>query len=279
MWHSAQVADYLDVNRANWDDRVPAHVASADYDVRQFLDDPRFISGVVRFDRPLLGDVGGMRGVHLQCHIGTDTVSLARLGASMAGVDFSAPAVAAARELAGATGADATFIRANVYDAADVLEAGSFDLVYTGIGALCWLPDIRRWAQVVAALLRPGGRLFIRDGHPMLGTLNDPRDDRLLTVGYPYFETAEPVVFDYGGTYVQTDAVFTHNVTHEWNHGLGEIVTALLDAGMTLIGLTEHDSVPWNALPGLMTETGGEWRLTDDPARLACSFTIRAVKR
>ena len=106
MWHSAQVADYLDVNRANWDDRVPAHVASADYDVRQFLDDPRFISGVVRFDRPLLGDVGGMRGVHLQCHIGTDTVSLARLGASMAGVDFSAPAVAAARELAGATGAD-----------------------------------------------------------------------------------------------------------------------------------------------------------------------------
>jgi uncharacterized iron-regulated membrane protein len=160
-----------------------------------------------------------------------------------------------------------------------VLEAGSFDLFYTVIGALCWLPDIRRWARVVAALLRPGGRLFIRDGHPMLGTLNDPRADRLLTVGYPYFETAEPVVFDYGGTYVQTDAVFAHNVTHEWNHGLGEIVTALLDAGMTLTGLTEHDSVPWNALPGLMTETGGEWRLTDDPARLACSFTIRAVKR
>lgn len=279
MWHSAQVADYLDVNRANWDDRVPAHVASAGYDVRQFLDDPRFISGVVRFDLPLLGGVGGMHGVHLQCHIGTDTVSLARLGASMAGVDFSGPAVAAARELADATGADATFVQANVYDAADVLGAGSFDLVYTGIGALCWLPDIRRWAQVVAALLRPGGRLFIRDGHPMLSTLNDPRDDRLLTVGYPYFETAEPVVFDYGGTYVQTDAVFTHNVTHEWNHGLGEIVTALLDAGMTLSGLTEHDSVPWNALPGLMTETGGEWRLTDDPARLACSFTIRAVKR
>jgi 2-polyprenyl-3-methyl-5-hydroxy-6-metoxy-1,4-benzoquinol methylase len=273
------VADYREVNRANWDERVPAHVASADYAVRRFAEDPRFISGVVRFDLPLLGDVAGLRGVHLQCHIGTDTVSLARLGASMTGLDFSGQAVDAARELAAATGADATFVRADVYDAADVLGAGPYDLVYTGVGALCWLPDIRRWARVVAALLRPGGRLFIRDMHPMLGTIDDPRDDGLLTVRYPYFEQAAPLVFEQGGTYVETDAVFTHNVTHEWNHGLGEIISALLDAGMTLTGLAEHDSVPWNALPGLMTEAGGEWRLTADPARLACSFTIQAVKQ
>jgi SAM-dependent methyltransferase len=263
-WHSAWVADYREVNRANWDDRVPAHVASADYAVRRFTEDPAFISEVVRFDRPLLGDVAGLRAVHLQCHIGTDTVSLARLGAAVTGLDFSAPAVAAARGLAAATGADATFVQADAYDAANVLDAGSFDLVYTGIGALCWLPDIRRWARVVAALLRPGGRLFIRDGHPMLGTLDDPRADRLLTVGYPYFETAEPMIFDDDGTYVATDAVFTHNVTHQWNHGLGEIVSALLDAGMTLTGLAEHDS---------------EWRLTKEPARLACSFTVQAVKQ
>jgi len=273
------VADYREVNRANWDDRVPAHLASADYSVRRFLEDPHFLSGVVRFDLPLLGDVTGLRGVHLQCHIGTDTVSLARLGASMTGLDFSGQAVQAARGLAAATAADATFVQADVFDAAAVLGAGSFDLVYTGVGALCWLPDIRRWARVVAALLRPGGLLFIRDGHPMLGTLDDPRDDGLLTVGYPYFETAEPLVFEEGGTYVQTDAVFTHNVTHEWNHGLGEIVSALLDAGMTLTGLAEHDSVPWNALPGMMTETDGEWRLTANPARLACSFTLKAVRQ
>jgi SAM-dependent methyltransferase len=272
------VADYLDVNRANWDDRVPAHVASADYAVRRFTEDPGFVSGVVRFDVPLLGDIAGSRGVHLQCHIGTDTVSLARLGASMTGVDFSAPAVAAARELAAATGADATFVQADVYDAADVLEPGSFDLVYTGIGALCWLPSARRWARVVAALLRPGGRLFIRDGHPVLYTLEDPRDDGLLAVRYPYFEQAEPQVWDEAGTYVDSDAVFEHNLTHEWNHGIGEIVTALLGAGMTLTGLAEHDSVPWNALPGMMTETDGEWRLSENPARLPCSFTIQAVK-
>lgn len=272
------MADYLDVNRANWDDRVAAHVASADYAVQRFRNEPAFISGAVRFDLPLLGDVAGLRGVHLQCHIGTDTVSLARLGASMTGLDFSGPAVAAAAALTAATGVDATFVRADVYDAAYVLEAGAFDLVYTGIGALCWLPDIRRWARVVAALLRPGGRLFIRDGHPMLFTIGDPRADGLLAVRYPYFEQAEPLVFDDGGTYVATDAVFTHNVTHEWNHGLGEIVTALIDAGMTVTGLAEHDSIPWNALPGMMTETGGEWRLTDNPARLACSFTLQAVK-
>jgi SAM-dependent methyltransferase len=257
---------------------VPAHVASADYAVGRFADDPDFISGVVRFDVPLLGDVRGLRGVHLQCHIGTDTVSLARLGASMTGLDFSGPAVAAATELAAATGADATFVQSDVYAAADVLPAGSFDLVYTGVGALNWLPDIRGWARVVAALLRPGGRLFVRDGHPMLYTLEDRRDDGLLSVAFPYFEQAEPQVWDQGGTYVETDAVFTHNVTHEWSHGIGEIVTALLDAGMALTGLVEHDSVPWNALPGMMTESGGEWRLTENPERLAASFTIQAVK-
>jgi len=105
---------------------------------------------------------------------------------------------------------------------------------------------------------------------------NDHRDDGLLTVGYPYFEQDAPLVLDYGGTYVGTDAVFEHNLTHEWNHGIGDIVTALLDAGMTLTGLAEHDSVPWNALPGMMTQTDGEWRLSANPSRVACSFTIRA---
>ena len=175
MWHSRPVTDYRDDNRANWDERVPAHVASAVYCVPRFRAEPDYLSDVVQFDRPLLGDIAGLRGVHLQCHIGTDTVSLARLGASMTGLDFSGPAVAAATRLAAATGADATFVQSDVYAAADVLGAGAFDLVYTGIGALCWLPDIRRWAGVVAALLRPGGRLFIREGHPMLWTIDGAR--------------------------------------------------------------------------------------------------------
>ncbi len=273
------MADYREINRANWDERVPAHVASAGYAVSRFTADPGFLSHVVRFDLPRLGDIAGLRGVHLQCHIGTDTVSLARLGASMTGLDFSAPAVAAARELAAATGADATFAEAEVYAAPDVLGRGGFDLVYTGVGALCWLPDIRRWAGVVGALLRPGGRLFIREGHPMLWALDDERADGLLVVRYPYFERAEPMVFDQDGTYVDTDAAFTHNVTHVWNHGLAEIVTALLEAGLAVTALAEHDSVPWDALPGKMARIGdGEWRLADDPSRLPHSYTLQAVK-
>jgi SAM-dependent methyltransferase len=273
------VADYLELNRANWDDRVPAHVGSADYAVQRFLDDPAFVSDVVRFDRPLLGDVSGVCGVHLQCHIGTDTISLARLGASMTGLDFSGAAVAEATRLAAAAGAAASFVQADVYDAADILQPGSFDLVYTGVGALTWLPDIRRWGRVVADLLRPGGRLFIRDGHPMLYTL-DVDGDGQLVVTKPYFETVEGRVSDYAGTYVQTDAAIEHTVTHWWNHGIGETVTALLDAGLVLTGLVEHDSVPWRPLSGetMVSAGGGEWRLAEMPGRLAASFTIQAVK-
>lgn len=160
-----------------------------------------------------------------------------------------------------------------------MLGEGAFDLVFTGIGALCWLPDIDAWADVVARLLRPGGRLFMRDGHPMLHTLDDPRPDGLLSVEYPYFERVEPTVWNDGGTYVETDVAFVHSTTHEWNHGLGEQITALLDHGMEITGLAEHDRLPWDALPGQMAMIGGgEWRLVDRPWRVPHSYTLQARK-
>jgi SAM-dependent methyltransferase len=271
--------EFLRLNRLSWDDRAPAHAASPDYAVDRFLADPEFLSNVVQFDLPRLGDVRGVRGVHLQCHIGTDTVSLARLGAHMTGVDFSAASLVEARSLAERLELDVTFVESDIYRAAAVLEPASYDLVYTGVGALCWLPDIRAWAHVVATLLRPGGRLFLREGHPMLWSIEDPRPDGLLVVDAPYFERAEPTVWDEPGTYVETDAVFAHNRTHAWNHGLGEIVTALLDSGLQLTMLVEHDSVPWDGLPGMMTRLDlDEWRLTDRPWRLPHSYTLQAVK-
>ena len=274
------MADYRDVNRANWDERVPAHAASPDYAVERFSEDPAFLSGVVTFDLPRLGDVSGLDGVHLQCHIGTDTISLARLGARMTGLDFSPAALDQGRRLAAATGLDVEFVECDLYGAPEALGERRFDLVYTGIGAICWLPDIRRWAHVVAALLRPGGRLFMREGHPVLWSIAEPRPDGLLVLDFPYFEQQEAMVWEVGGTYVATDAVFTHNTTHEWNHGLGEIVSALLAEGLELTMLEEHDSVPWEALPGQMTDIGdGEFRLTDRPERLPHSYTLQAVKR
>lgn len=271
--------DYVDVNRANWDERAPAHVRSADYAVEKFRADPAYISDVVRFDLPRLGSIEGLRGVHLQCHIGTDTISLARLGAQMTGLDFSPASVAEARRLAAELGHDVDFVEAELYAATEVLPRHAYDLVFTGIGALGWLPDIRRWADVVAALLAPGGRLFLREGHPVLFSLADVGPDGRLVIDHPYFEHPEPTVWDEPGTYVETDADFQHTVTHEWNHGLGEIVTALLDAGLTITGLVEHDSVPWDALPGQMERLPtGEYRLMDRPSRLPHTYTLQAVK-
>jgi SAM-dependent methyltransferase len=273
------VNDYLRLNRASWDERAPAHAASPDYAVQRFTDDPGFISDVVRFDRPLLGDVTGLTGVHLQCHIGTDTISLARLGASMTGLDFSAASLEQARAIATQVATPVDFVEGDVYAGVDLLGAERFDLVFTGIGALCWLPRIDEWAGVVAGLLRPGGRLFLREGHPMLWSLADAREDGLLVVEHPYFEREEPSVWDDGGTYVETDVEFSTTTTHEWNHGLGEVVTALMAHGMSISGLVEHDSVPWDALPGQMERIGGgEYRLRDRPWRLPHSYTLQARK-
>ncbi|MFN0155322.1 MAG: class I SAM-dependent methyltransferase [Gaiella sp.] len=267
-------------NKEMWNERAPAHAASADYGFESFAGDPAHLSDVVRFDLPRLGDVTGLDGVHLQCHIGTDTVSLARLGARMIGLDFSDVSLEQARALAAQAGAEVDFVQADVYDAPAALAGRTFDLVYTGVGALIWLPEIRPWARVVAQLLRPGGRLFLREGHPVLFSLADARADGELVLEYSYFEHTEPVRWDEDGTYVDTDVSFSSTVSYEWNHGLGEIVTALLDEGLQLTRLEEHDSVPWEALGRgyMVTDAAGEHRLADRPERLPASFTLEAVR-
>lgn len=197
----------------------------------------------------------------------------------MTGLDLSGESLRVARSLAERVGTKIEFVEAEVYEAVSVLGSGRFDFVFTGVGALCWLPSVQKWADVVAQLLAPGGRLFIREGHPMLWTLDYERADGLLVVDYPYFEREEPMIFDEPGTYVETEALFRHNLTHEWNHGLGEIVTALLNAGMSLTMLVEHDSVPWEPFKGQMEQDElEEWRLRDRPWRLPHSYTLQAVK-
>lgn len=272
------MSDYITLNKANWDERAPLHAASPDYETQALVDDPTHLSEVVRFDLPLLGDIAGARGVHLQCHIGTDTLSLARLGAQMTGLDFSPASIAQARLLAQRAGANLEFVEANVFEAAEALPRESFDLVYTGIGALNWLPSIERWANSVASLLKPGGRLFIREGHPVLYALNDDRQDALV-IEHAYFERETPLVLDSEQTYVETDGRLTATITHEWNHGLGEVVSALLRHGMQITGLVEHDSIPWEALPGQMScDHHGEWRLDRDRWRAPLSYTLQAIK-
>jgi SAM-dependent methyltransferase len=243
------------------------------------VSEPDRLSDVVAFDRERLGEIRGLRAVHLQCHIGTDTLSLARLGAKVSGLDFSPASLEQARALAARTGTDIDYHEANLYDAVAVFGRDRFDLVYTGIGALCWLPDVARWAQVVADLLLVGGRLFIREGHPMLLAIDENRTDT-VSVELDYFEHPEPFAYEDASTYVDSDVKFDASLSHSWTHGLGQVVTGLLDAGLTLTMLVEHESVPWNALPGQMVgDEQGEWRLREKPSRLAASYTLQAVKR
>ncbi len=272
--------DYLELNRAMWDSRASTHQDSRAYDLDRFRHDPAAISDVVRFDLPRLGDVRGLDTVHLQCHIGTDTVSLHRLGAQVTGLDLSPASLAVARRLVADVGAPIDLVESDVYAAPDVLGRERFDLVYTGIGAICWLPSIDRWAATVAALLRPGGRLFIRDCHPMAGVL-DVLDGRIV-LDYPYFEQPDALVFETTTSYVDHVAPLPGLPSREWSHGIGEIVMAVMDHGMDLELLAEHDSIPWEALPGLMAahpDHPGEFRLADRPERLAASFTLAARRR
>lgn len=271
---------YLRENLANWDERAQLHATRSGlgYRVQRYVEDRRMLSAVVAFDRPRLGDLRGLRVVHLQCHIGTDTISLARLGARATGLDFSGEAIRQARRLAAETGDRAEFVRASVDRAVETLGAGRFDLVYTGIGALCWLPEIAVWARTVAGLLAPGGRLFLRDAHPVLLAVDEERRDGLV-LGYPYFERPEPTRWEGEASYTSTDRPLTATVSYEWNHGLGETVQALLDAGLVLTGLVEHDTLPWEALPGRMVgRSGGEYALAEHPERLPLSFTLQARK-
>ena len=272
------VSDYVAVNLANWDSRVPHHERA--YALERFRADPAYLSDVVRFDLPRLGSIEGLDVVHLQCHIGSDTLSLARLGArSVTGLDFSAPALAVAARLAADCGVAIEYVESELYGAVDVLGASRFDLVYTGVGALCWLPDVRRWAEVVAALLRPGGRLFIREGHPMLWALADPRPDGLIVVEFPYFET-EGIHFSEPLSYVAHDEPLTSPDIVHFNHGLAQVITAVMEAGMSLTAIEEHDTVPWNPLEDAMEEVdANEYRLKEAPERLAASYTLQATKR
>ncbi|MGB4272603.1 MAG: methyltransferase domain-containing protein [Propionicimonas sp.] len=286
--------DYLAINRANWDSRAPLHARA--YGIDRLLDDPSALSEVVAFDVPRLGDIDGLDVLHLQCHIGTDTLSLHRLGARVTGLDLSGVSLAEARALAARAGASIDYVEAEVYSAVSALAGRTFDVVYTGIGALCWLPSIQRWAETVAALLRPGGRLFVRDGHPVLHALlavrvadEHPDRDQQPTISgpgsltpaleLPYFEQSEAVRWRDEFTYAGAERVESPE-SLEWNHGLAEIVTAVLGAGLQLTSLVEHDSVPWEALPGLMERdpATGEYRLLDRPARLPASFTLTAAK-
>lgn len=258
-------------NRANWDDRVPIHVASRFYDVERWLQDR---PGPRRRELDALGDVAGLDVVHLQCHFGLDTLAFANAGATVTGLDFSSAAIAQARTLAERAGLvdRARFVEADVLRAAEALAPDQFDVVYVSLGALCWLPSVDRWASQVASLLRPGGRLYVHDGHPLAWALAD--DD--LRIANTYFEEAEPFVDDCDVTYTDGEGRLSNSVAYEWNHSIGEIVSAVVSHGLRIVSLIEHDWTVWPRFPWLVEIEPHRWVTPPGRPRVPLTFTLLA---
>lgn len=266
-------------NRANWDARVPIHVGPKGYRIERLVGDPNALSDVVTFDQRYLGDLTGTELVHLQCHIGTDTVSLARLGASITGLDFSPPALDVARDLVRRCGIEARFVEGNVYDAVALLDR-TYDLVYTGVGAINWLPDLSRWAETVAALIKPGGRFHITDGHPTAMVFSDDATPENMLIEYPYFDGSPAMRFENVNSYAGEGEVAAP-VCYEWAHNLGAIIQSLIDAGLAIDRFDEHRELAWPFLPWMepSSENEGWFRFPEPLNRsIPLMFTIQAHK-
>ena len=261
-------------NRANWDERVPIHLASPDYDLAPLRAGRGALHAIEAGE---LGPVAGLRVLHLQCHFGRDSLILAQMGAEVVGLDFSEPAVATARALAAELGLAARFVCASVYDAPDIIaEAGSFDLVYVTWGALCWLPDVSAWARVVAGFLRPGGRLYLAEGHPAAYVFDDTGASQGKPGWYaPYFEPE--LVADDDRDYADPAAHLTNTRTHEFMHPLSETVGAILAADMRLDFLHEHARLPWRMFAGLVQDADGLWTWPDRPW-LPLAMSLQATR-
>ncbi|TDE36854.1 class I SAM-dependent methyltransferase [Nonomuraea mesophila] len=259
--------DYMEINRANWNSRVPVHVGSDFYDVEGFVAGR---SPLRSFERAEVGDVSGRRLAHLQCHIGLDTLAWARLGAEVTGLDFSAAAVAQAESIAARCGLPARFVTADVYDAAEKLGRGAYDIVYTGVGALVWLPDLTRWAQTVAALLKPGGFLYIAEFHPFPDILDEATG---ATLKHDYFDR-EPQVWVEPHTYTGGEEL-EHQTSVQFLHGLGDVVSAVGAAGLRVEFLHEHDFTLFQRFATLEAADGG-YRIPDGAPRLPLMYSLRA---
>lgn len=270
---------FYEDNKANWNDRARVHVGSEMYRIDEYATDPTAVSNIVEEDVARIGSLEGMSVAHLQCHIGTDTISFERLGAaSVVGLDFSPVAIAAARELAERSGTSMRFVEASVYDAPQAIGQ-TVDLVYTSIGAICWLHDLDAWAAAVAGLLEPGGRFYIRDVHPFLFIFGEVDGELVPTYNY-WFKPDEPLSWNEGATYSDNpdDTPITNTKHHEWNHALPAIINALVGAGMRIDRLDEHTEIPWRFSQNCVKE-GESWYLPEPlRSQVPTLFSLHATK-
>jgi len=264
---------YYEANRTMWDQFAKINVESKTYRTEEFLKGETALNSIELED---LGDVKGKKLLHLQCHFGLDTLSWAREGAEVTGVDFSGDAVSIARDLAKKAEIDARFIQSNVYDLPDSLDE-KFDIVFTSYGVLVWLHDLKRWAEIVAHFLKPGGTFYIAEMHPFLWLMDidNPEDLKMVQ---SYFSRAEPYVYDVDGSYAESDKKIKPQVDYEWAHDMGEIVSSLAAAGLRIQFLHEYNKCPFQMLSFFKKRDDGYYYYDDPVVQVPLVFSIKATK-
>jgi ubiquinone/menaquinone biosynthesis C-methylase UbiE len=263
---------HVQQNKAYWDEITPVHVRSSFYDIDGFIAGKKQM--IMPCELEEMGDIHGKSLLHLQCHIGMDTLAWARRGAKVTGVDFSGEAISTARKLSDETGIKSRFIESDIYALPDILNE-KFDIVYTGAGAICWLPDLKKWGEIIARFLKPGGFFYIMEGHPFMSVFGNGPDVKDLQVKNPYFHNPEWLEMNPGNDYADSSYAIK-NKESEWMHPVSEILNSLIDAGLKIEFFHEHPMIFFKVLPFMVQDKDGYWRLKDD--LLPQIFSLKASK-
>jgi 2-polyprenyl-3-methyl-5-hydroxy-6-metoxy-1,4-benzoquinol methylase len=263
--------EYFETNKRRWNELVKIHAASEEYNLEGFLAGKNSLH---RIELEKLGNVSGKYLLHLQCHFGLDTISWARLGAKATGVDFSETAIELAKELAKKTGEDVEFICSNIYDLPKYHQ-GKYDIVFTSYGVLCWLNDMDEWARIIAHYLKPEGVFLLVESHPFMWIFDDTSNE--LKQKYSYWHNKEPLAWEEDGTYADLNAKITNKKSYEWQHTIGDIINALIKAGLVIDEIGEYPELVWSYVPASKRVDKEYFRIPGDP--LPQTLSILASKR
>jgi SAM-dependent methyltransferase len=261
-------ANYIEINKNSWNNKVAIHVASDFYDVAGFL---KGKSSLNSFELDLLGDVKGKSILHLQCHFGQDTLSLGRLGAQVTGVDLSDVAIEKAKELASQTGIESTFICCDIYDLPKYL-AEQFDIVFTSYGTIGWLPDLNKWGALISQFLKPDGKFVFVEFHPVVWMF----DDNFEKIGYNYFNSGA-IVETYEGSYAEKEADLSQEYVM-WNHGIADVLTGLISNGLQLRSFQEFDYSPYNCFRKTIEFEPGKFRIEHLDNKIPMVYALKMEK-
>ena len=262
--------NYLEINRNSWNQRTVAHLDSEFYDVPRFL---KGASSLKEIESGLLGDLKGKTILHLQCHFGQDSISLARRGAQVTGVDLSNVAIDNARKLAVETKTEgaAKFICCNVYDLPAHLDK-KFDIVFTSYGTIGWLPDLDKWAKVISQFLKPGGQFVFVEFHPVVWMF----DEDFSKISHRYFNSDAIIETDTSTYTSKNDELVTENVT--WNHSLGEVLNSLIQNGLRIGSFQEYDYSPYDCFNKTEEFEPGKFRIKHLDNKIPMVFSVKAEK-